>query len=223
MATNADIVSRASTLLNDTDPDVRRWSDTELLGWVKESMQAIIALQPTANTVRRDVTLNGVEHQIPTDTWSLVKPVCSLFGGNPGGAVKTWREDQLDSVQPNWRFTTPSTIVSAVVFDPADRRTYYSYPPATGAVVRLVFSVVPSVGALTDTFPLAAPYEPVSVDYVCYRALMKDAEAAGMLAIAQAYYGSFVQALGAGQNARLEINPNLDSGPMVPTAIGAAR
>ena len=220
MATLTDIIGRASTLLNDTDPDVRRWTSAELLNWAREALQALVALQPTASTVRRDLVLNGVEHTIPDDTWSLVKPICAVVRAQQSRAVKTWREDQVDSVLPDWRLAAGSATVSAIIFDPADRRTFYTYPPAAAATLRVLLSVVPTIAEEASDFPLAPPYEPIVVDYICYRAMMKDAETAGIMPVAQAYYASFVQALGANQNARLETNPNLDSGPMVPAAIG---
>jgi len=108
---------------------------------------------------------------------------------------------------------THGTIVKHYVFDEDDPRKYYVYPGVSGnAYVEIVFSRTPTDLANTSaTIYIDDIYGNAIVDYVLYRAYMKDAEFAANSQRAGQHYQLFTASLGQGGSAQNILSPNNDA------------
>lgn len=148
--------------------------------------------------------------------------------------------ETLDALSPNWH-AEAATAVTGYVFDPATPRHFHVTPGAhasTAVWVRMAWVAEPLLipntgtpgaetylasGGSTVTITVHDEHVPDLVNYVCARALMKNAQygaATGMSA--EAFAGLFTGSLNAKATAIMGYNPNLKKLPFAPTPVGAA-
>jgi hypothetical protein len=159
----------------------------------------------------------------------------SAAGGSATGkrVIRIVDREILDSQEPNWHDPTVSgdaahtTVVKHYVFDEDDPRKYYVYPGVAGnAYVEIVFSRSPTDFANTSSAVsyLDDIYANAIIDYVLYRAYMKDAEFAGNAQRANNHFQLFANSVGAGAQINLMASPNMDAAkaaqPMAPAVQG---
>tara|TARA_R110001606_G_scaffold3662_3_gene17215 strand:+ start:1677 stop:2471 length:795 start_codon:yes stop_codon:yes gene_type:complete len=139
-----------------------------------------------------------------------------------GRAIRLVSREILDSQDPNWHdpsaATGSSTFVSTggnikhYVFDEIDPTTFYVYPGVASGqsvYVELIYSAVPAaLSAKTDTINIPDTYANTMVDYVCYRALSKDAEFAANAQRSQAHLIAFNNTLGIKSSLDNRTSPN---------------
>lgn len=148
--------------------------------------------------------------------------------------------ETLDALNPNWH-TEAATAIKGYVFDPSTPRHFMVTPGAhasTQVWVRMSWVAEPLTIANTgtpgspvyhatgsSTVAITVHDEHVSdlVNYVCARALMKNAQygaATGMTA--EAFAALFMGSINAKATAIMGYNPNLKKLPFAPTPVGAA-
>lgn len=205
--TGQDVVNRAQVLLNDsgnTNAQVAantRWPTSELLLWITDAQREAVIVSPNAGNTVMSVPLVAGTRQtlpVPSDAWLLLSVKRNLTStGGAGRAIRQTTAAILDAFNPNWHTDTAAPAAQNYIFDVEDRKVFYVYPPndGTGFVEANVASTPSPVTALTQTLALDDVYLGALASYVCYRALMKDAEFAGGSQLAQSFYQQFFQSM----------------------------
>ena len=201
-----------------------RWLDAELLRYMNDAQREIVNLRPDAAADHANVQLaTGTEQAIPDVGLRLIKVVrnMSAAGGSATGkrVIRIVDREILDSQEPNWHDPTVTgdaahvAIVKHYVFDEDDPRKYYVYPGVSGnAYVEIVFSRSPTDFANTSSAVsyLDDIYANAIIDYVLYRAYMKDAEFAGNAQRASSHYQLFAGSVTQGGQVQIMVSPNND-------------
>lgn len=217
ITTVGEIIRRVKLILQEVTQNGTRWTNEELLGWLNESYQAIVAIKPDASSVNKVVDcVLGSRQEIPADGHRLLDVVRNTAAGSNGYSVMKTSRNALDATRRGWHGETPSVTVEQYVFDDHDPRRFYVYPPATAtAKLEIIYSAVPqphanaqATAASTEVIRLGDSFAPAIVDYILARAYSKDAEHAANLHRAQMHSGSFVNMLGAEAQAGIAFSPN---------------
>ena len=144
----------------------------------------------------------------------------SATGGSATGkrAIRIVNPDILNTQEPDWHDPTVSgdaahtTVVKHYMFDEDDPRNYYVYPGVAGnSFVEIVYSASPT--DLTDTSSTIGVddiYANAIIDFVLYRAYMKDAEYAGNAQRASNHYQLFTGSISQGVQSSTLLDPNND-------------
>lgn len=221
--TAQSIINKASTLLNDTSNV--RWTRAELLGWLNDAQRQIVVLQPSSTSKLATIQLvSGTRQTIPSDGWLLLKVIryMGTNGTTPGRALRVVSQQVMDAYNPYWHSDRPTLTPQSYVFDEQEKTAFYVYPPNTGAgYVQINYSPEP-VDLTTESQAIVVRdiFEPAIVDYICYRAMSKDAEYAPGVALAGNYLTTFNAALGIKTDAEIKNSPNQDLQPRNPNIPG---
>ena len=219
--TGANLLLRIEDTLQDTTNV--RWSEAELLRYINDAQREIVNLRPDASADHANVQLaTGTEQAIPDVGLRLIKVVrnMSAAGGSATGkrVIRIVDREILDSQEPDWHDPTVTgdaahtTVVKHYVFDEDDPRKYYVYPGVSGnAFVEIVFSRSPTDLANTSaTLYVDDIYANAIIDFVLYRAYMKDAEFAGNQQRASSHYQLFVGSVTQGAQVQTIVSTNND-------------
>tara|TARA_X000001382_G_scaffold124456_1_gene109039 strand:+ start:538 stop:1251 length:714 start_codon:yes stop_codon:yes gene_type:complete len=219
--TGANIITRVQDTLQDTTSV--RWSEAELLRYINDAQREIVNLRPEASADHANVQLAaGTEQTIPDVGLRLIKVVrnMSATGSSATGkrAIRLVSSDILNAQDPDWHDpavtgqSAHGTIVKNYIFDEDDPRKFYVYPGISGnSYVEIVFSRTPTDLANTSaTIYVDDIYGNAIVDFVLYRAYMKDAEYAANAQRAGSHYQLFTASLGQGGQAQSLLDPNID-------------
>jgi len=208
-----------------------RWLDAELLRYVNDAQREIINLRPDASSTTANVDLvAGTAQTIPTAGLRLIKVVrnMSAAGGSATGkrAIRIVDREILDTQEPDWHDPTVSgdathvSVVKHYIFDEDDPRRFYVYPGvlvtnASACFVEIVYSAAPTEITSTSTaIQVDDIYANAIIDFVLYRAYMKDAEFAGNNQRASSHYQLFVGSVTQGGQVSIMVSPNLDNAGM---------
>ena len=213
------ILSRVRNILQDNSGV--RWTDGELFDYLSDAQREIANIRPDATATHSNVQLaTGTEQTIPADGLRLVKVVRNMSGSGTDAtgarSIRVVSEDALDSTEPNWRDPTVTgdathgTEVKHYIFDGDDPRVFYVYPGVAGsAYVELVYSKNPTnIGANTDLIQVDDIFANALINYVLYRASLKDAEFAGNQQRAGTYYQLFSASLARGGVTQQAVQPD---------------
>ena len=213
------ILSRVRNILQDNTGV--RWTDGEMFDYLSDAQREIANLRPDATATHSNVQLAaGTEQSIPTDGLRLIKLVRNMSGSGTdatgGRSIRIVTEDSLNTTEPSWHDPTVTgdaahgTEVKHYIFDNADPRKFYVYPGVSGsAYVEVVYSKNPtSIGAATDLIQVDDVFANALVNFVLYRAYLKDAEYAGNQNRAGTHFQLFVSSLTAGGVAQVNTQPD---------------
>ena len=213
------ILSRVRNILQDNTGV--RWTDGELFDYLSDGQREIANFRPDATATHANVQLvTGTEQTIPADGLRLVKivrNVASTSASATGGrTVRVVSEDSLNSTEPNWHDPTVTgdathgTEVKHYIFDGDDPRVFYVYPGVAGsAFVEVVYSKNPiSISAATDLIQVDDIFANALINYVLYRAYLKDAEFAGNQQRSANFFAIFSQSLARGGVVRDAVQPD---------------
>lgn len=217
ITTVGEVIRRVKLILQEVTQNGTRWTNEELLGWLNESYQAIVAIKPDASSVNKVVDcVVGSRQELPADGHRLLDVVRNTAVGSNGYSVMKTSRNALDATRRGWHGETPSVTIEQFVFDDHDPRHFYVYPPAAAtAKLEIIYSSVPqphanaqATASSTEVIRLGDSFAPAIVDYILARAYSKDAEHAANLQRAQMHSGSFVNMLGAEAQAGIVFSPN---------------
>lgn len=135
-----------------------------------------------------------------------------------GRAIRIVDFDILNTQEPDWNDPTVTgdathgTTVKHYVFDQDDPRKYYVYPGVAGsAYVEIVYSKSPDdFSSTSSTLDIDDIFANAVIDFVLFKAYLKDSEYAGNVQRSSQHYQLFVNSLGSGTQAQNLINPNFD-------------
>jgi len=216
MATLAKkILQRATDILSDSGS--KAWTVDEIVRWFNDARRELAIHRPDAFATTAAVALApGARQTLPATAIKLIN-----IPNNTGGAKTAIRQTErreLDELLPSWRSGTASTTIKHFIHDPRNPLEFEVYPPAAaGASVDAVFAAYPTdiaePGAgktfadVTGDIGVPDIYGSVLVDFILYRAYLKDSDFAGHIARASAHYGAFANALGIEVKASLTVAP----------------
>ena len=132
--------------------------------------------------------------------------------------IRLVSSDILNAQDPDWHdpavtgSSAHGTVVKNYIFDEDDPRKYYVYPGISGnAYVEIVFSRTPTdLSSTSSTIYVDDIYGNAIVDFVLYKAYMKDAEYASNSQRASIHYQLFTTSIGQGGQAQTLLDPNVD-------------
>ena len=195
LTTVASILGRAKKILQD-ETSVR-WTEDELLDWLNDAYKQIVLLRPDSHVQVKSVSLvPGTKQTIPSDGVYFV----TVHRNGLNRAVRAIPRAILDDQVPDWHAKAPTQDIEHYVFDRSEPTVYYVYPPAaSGASVELGYASVPTPHTSTsDTIRLDDRYAPAILDYILYRAYLKDADYAANDQRAANAYQTFLNNLNVG-------------------------
>lgn len=213
-----DVISRATFLLNDSG-NVQavvaantRWSVAEMIDWVSDAQrQIVLQMANASNKVAVQSLVVGTRQKIPTDGWLLLGINRNMNAdGSPNRAIRQVNRAILDAQNPNWHMDTPQKVAWNFTYDAQDQDAFYIYPPNDGTgMLEMNYSAMPAqLVAVTDELLLDDIFLTPMVDYVCFRALSKDAEYAGGAQLATLFFQSFTAAVSAREESEKEDSPD---------------
>lgn len=196
------------------DEDAVRWTFPELADWINEAVKAILLAKPSANSVTDVVTLGAGTYQTITSGYlSLLRVVRNITTVGPprvgGRIIRVTTRDALDAQEPYWHDSTKTPYKSEVrqfVFDEEAPLSFYVYPgnDGTGKVEAVMSKLPTSIAASGDPTLLASYNQDIGLqdiflspilDYVLFRAMSKDDDAANPAGAAM-HYQAFAAAVG---------------------------
>lgn len=200
----SSVFQKVRFILQDTGA-TKRWSDEELVEWLNLGCKETVSLKLSTNPVTTIHPLQAGTRQAITG-FGFIYAVRNMGDGTePGKAIIMVPRDRLDTLLPNWHADPPSDEVRYVAIDPVDPKSFFVYPPqppGTTEHIEILEAKAPEeistdADLATEILPLDDIYEGALVDYICYRAFLKDSAHDGSAARAVAHYGAFATALGA--------------------------
>jgi hypothetical protein len=174
------IINKAKTVLQDAAGV--RWPDAELLGYLNEGQRAILTYKSNAYVRTRSVQLiPGTLQSLPSDGVQLFDIVRNMGtnGATPGRAIRLTKREMLDSRAPNWHLATASAETRHYMYAEASPRQFLVYPPQPSigpGWVEMIYGAIPPDVALSAPIAVDDIYEMPLLDFVLYRAWMKDSE-----------------------------------------------
>lgn len=150
----------------------------------------------------------------------LIRVIRNMAAASAKKAVRLVEREILDSQNAGWHAQSGSIDIVHYTFDEDDPRAFYCYPPALGtAQVEILYSAYPSdVGApsgadyttVSGNIGVADIYGNALLDYILYRAYLKDSEYAGNAQRAMAHYTALANSLGVELKGTLMVSPNME-------------
>jgi len=219
--TGTNLLSRIKDTLQDTTSV--RWPEAELIRYINDAQREIVNFRPESSATTTNVQLTtGTKQTLPSAGLRLIKVVrnMSAASGSATGkrAIRIVNPDILNTQEPDWHDPTVSgdaahtTIVKHYMFDEDDPRNYYVYPGVAGnAFVEVVYSASPTdLSSASSTIGVDDIYANAIIDFVLYRAYMKDAEYAGNAQRASNHYQLFTGSISQGVQSSTLLDPNND-------------
>lgn len=197
----SDVISRARTLLNDTDSANYRWSNAEMIDAINDAQKLIAVHRPDSCVTDTDLTLvNGVTQTLPAFGFRLMDVICNVSSvdNSEGRAITMIDRRELDTYSPSWRSGTKASVIENFMYDPRNPLKYEVYPPAlAGSKVRATFSKHPVlVDDVNDDLTVTDVYFEHVLMFTMFRAYSKDMEFSGNAQLAAGYISLFNGLLG---------------------------
>lgn len=187
------IISDAQIVLQDATGV--RWDDLdELLHWLNDAQKLVAAVRPDSSTVTAAFTcVAGTRQTLPEGATALV----DVVRNSTGNAVRKVPRDLMDAHRPAWH-TETAAATKHFMYDPRLPREFYVYPPAVAdASLTIRYQGTPAeMDALSDTIGVDDMYRPALVDYVVWRALLKDTDQPDLIQRAAAHQAAYERFLG---------------------------
>ena len=217
MTTTAQSLVRRATDIAQDKTSVR-WQADEWVRLLNDGQRELVIYRPDVFAVVVAVALAaGVRQALPATAARLID-----VPNNTGGtAVRQIERSELDALRPGWRALTGATVIKHFMHDPRAPRIVEVYPPAAaaGASLDMVLANYPTDVAdpgANKTFTdvagnISAPdmFANALLDYMLYRAFLKDADFAGNAARAQAHYAAFGASIGVDLAAATAVSPGV--------------
>lgn len=226
--TAGSIITQASLLLQDIP--MTRWTEPELLGWLNQGQDQIVALKPDAMSVVASMKLvaSKTRQRLPDGTSAYLDELAGTLraglklldvvrnmgvdGASPGRAVSIVDKTILNLTDPDWHFNTKSNVIQHFMYDEKNPLVFYVYPAAHASVqtwVEVAYIATPTPAeSAQHSIDLPDNYAAVLLDYMLFRAFSKSSDSTIHLQKALAYYESFMRILGSYSAAEAGFDPN---------------
>jgi hypothetical protein len=171
----SDIITRATDILQDAGNDY--WSADELLRWLADGRNDAYKLRPDLYSSVETMTLTpGVTQTLPNSArW--------LFSLNRNVShprqrkITLVKDDDLSRVRPTWRSMKGATEIQHYLYDLRDPAHFDVFPPVAEDVqIELDYAKPPTAPATSDDLTQEGEYYTALIDYICYRAFLKECD-----------------------------------------------
>jgi hypothetical protein len=207
-----DLIRRAQTALQDATGV--RWPVLELQDALNDAYRELVLARPDLNALTGTVACVAGTRQTITTAYPHALRVIDI-PRNAGGrrrAVTYVERRTLDEQRPFWHGDSASTSIQSWAWDARQPRDFFVYPAAVaGTTLEVVYSQVPAPHTLSDiqladpatteTIRVLDSFANAALDFMLYRAFVKDAEYPGNAQRALAHYQAFQAALATANNA----------------------
>ena len=194
MATVQSILDKAELLL--IDETNIHWSEDELLGWLNDAYKVIVKLVPQSSVKRisyTGLTANKPDQDLPSDSIVLLGMHYNTASGKD---VSMIGREALDSSVSGWYTQSGTGDIKHYVYDALNPKLVWLYPnPTINTSVEISYSFVPSNADTTGDCHLDDTYVTSIIDYILYRAYLKDSATGGDSNRATIAYQAFLQTL----------------------------
>lgn len=191
--TPSDVIVEARKLLQDTQAPYR-YSDTDLLGYVNQTLKRMAVFRPTlfTNITSVPLTANTVIQDLPSDAHRLVQ----VFFIDNYNSVNEVEREVLERAYPQW-VSDPSGIPFNFIRHPRNATKFFLYPrPLANLTATVEYVVEPIAYTINQTILyLKDTYLGVVVDGVVFLASSIDDEHVNSNR-AKLFLESFTSALG---------------------------
>lgn len=216
--TAQSIIRRAVETLQDTTSV--RWPVNELVRYLNDGQREIVLYRPDSMVTNATLTcVAGTKQALPANGAKLIEVIRNAAATSAKKSVRMINREILDAQTPGWHNIAGSVDILHFVYDPRDPKTFYVYPPATtSAQLDIVYAAYPTditepadgalYTAVTGNISLPDIYGNALLEFVLYRAFMKDSEYAGNAQRAQAHYAAFANTIGIEIKATVAVAPN---------------
>ena len=195
------VLTKADRVLHNSDDTLKRWSQTELLGWLSDGQRDIVRRVPAANARPENVLLvSGPEQSLPSGAHRLLRPLWNTGadGATIGRAVTWTNLDDMAASDPDWVAADETDTIQQVMPSESSLGTFFCFPPADGTTYfRGIFSFLPvDITDANELIEVDDEYAGALMYYVLFAAFLKDAEESANSARAGSFFTAYMQALG---------------------------
>lgn len=197
------VIRQAATLLQDRGGV--RFKTWELVDYLNKGMEQMLGERPDlfSTTVSRQLVA-GVRQTLPAGATRLFE----VQANQNGAPCRKVERSSLDFVLPGWRQATPAGVIRNWLFDDRDPLAFEVYPPATtDAQLLLLVAQKPTpitepAGAnatfadVTGDVPISEAFSNALIDWVMYRAYLKDGQHPANATRALTHLNAYRTALG---------------------------
>lgn len=201
------LISRAQDISNDVGGT--RWDSSEWLRWLNDGQREIATIAPDSYSKTANCTLvAGTKQTVPSDCIFVMRPIRNMGvgGATPGEPIRPVDQLLLDQQRPSWHTDTATLVVKHFIYDKRVPGEFYVYPPMSGTTtIELAYAAVPAAVAATGAaITLDDTFANPLLDYMLYRAFLKDVEIDGMPSRAAVHKQAFMDSLGLASKAQDE-------------------
>jgi hypothetical protein len=199
LVTSNEILLRVNTLLNDTA--FVRWPKLELLDYLNDAQRAIVLRRPDAYCADIDnfKCVAGTKQSLPADALRLI----DIPRNSTGRSIKgPYDRIILDDSYPEWYAGNSASVAELYIYDERNPKTFYLYPGVLiDTELTVVYSKAPPSITLAESdggalMELDDIFVNATIEWVLYRAYMKDAEYAANANKSQMHLNAFKTQLG---------------------------
>lgn len=180
-----DVCGRAQLILNDAgvhwpvEPDLRTWLNDARrdASWLRPDLFSVMGT--LAATTNGGLVAGQAQQATPDSWWRIM----DVVRNTNGPAITVQQKEVMDAFDPGWMLPRRAQrIVLHWMNDERDVDHFWlCYPPAAGASIEVLYVPTPLAilsGQVNDYEMTPQEESVVSalVDFVCYRAFMKDSE-----------------------------------------------
>ena len=210
--TAQNIMDDVETILSDTGNE--RWSETELLAWVNAGMKEVSMVKSDAYIQSEAFILaEGTVQSLPTGGFQLLQITHNMGtdGETPGSVIRLTDRHILDVMNSSWHSQDGSATVVYYMYDERMPTQFLVSPPQPSSNFGYVWGTyckTPTEIATDGKILVGDIYRNVLLDYVLYRAYLKDADYTENANRAIAHYQAFSNSLGMRGNLEFKEDPN---------------
>jgi hypothetical protein len=219
--TYQQVIDDAELLLQDeaTDQTVRRWTETELLGWATKAEQEISKLKPDSYPViSTNALAAGSLQSLPSASHQLLDVLSNMgtTGTTRGDVVSVVERKYMNALNPGWMSDTANAVVTHVIYDvKRNPKKYWVYPQSTGTnYLEIMTSDLPANTSkvIGDNIMLGDEYAYPMLHFIVGHAYMKDTDIPQSAALSQAHINMFMQLLGLKEIGEAKYHPKRTTG-----------
>ena len=173
--TPAEVITEVRSILQDADTPYR-YSDTDLLGFVNQTIKRMVVIRPDLFGEISDIptTAGTAVQSLPSDALRLI----DIFQVKGGNAITEVDRETMARYAPDWMNATAGSPVNFMRHVKNSERFFLYPPPVAGTVLVGEYSKVPADYALTDTITtLSDAFFPTIIDGTVWLAESIDDEA----------------------------------------------
>lgn len=196
----SELLNRASIELTDTQRI--GWGMEDLVSYYNSAISAIAAARPDIFiTTQAFSCVAGTRQTAPAGTIKLIDIERNT---GTGKSIRYVARADLESLIPGWASSTGAEEAELYIHEPTNIRAFWLYPGVKeGVCIELVLSILPSpvTGAQVVSgadVQVDDRYITPCLDWIMYRAFMRDSEVTANASRGQLHLQSFTQALSVG-------------------------